>query len=232
MSIPDRDSGSPAADGTSTRGTRPGPGRPRRIPVDEERALVLAAARRVFGRSGLAGAGIGRIAREAGVSRQAVYALYGDKAALFRATVADVEEDLYAAVSGDVLAPTEEDLLTVARRDYARLFDFVRDHPDAYPVLREAERTGDPALARVHARLVPLYAEGSRRRFAASGIESGRADEVLVSLYFAMTEALATGQEHDADRAALLDLLAEFTVGGVSRVLRHRPDIIMRLRRP
>ena len=202
------------------------------MPVDEQRTLVLRAARRVFATSGLEAGTIEQIAREAGVSRQAVYELFGDKQSLFRAVVADAEQEAYEALTLEVLEPAEHDLVSVARRNYARLFSFVAENPDVYVVLQEAERRCEPALTRLRERLSPVYAEASRQRWAAHGISSGRADQALVAMYFAMTEALValSQQEEGPDRDALIELLTQFTVGGVARVFRRHPEIIQRLR--
>src|SRR5207302_1735426 len=83
-------------------------------------------------------------------------------------------------------------------------------------VLRAAERAGDPALTRLRERLAVVYADASRKRWAEHGIDSGRADRALVTLFFAMTESLvqATWDGEPPDQEALIDLLTEFTVGG------------------
>lgn len=56
-----------------------------RIPAGERRALIVAAARRVFSRHGYDGAKTLQIAREAGVSEALVYRHFPSKLALFRA---------------------------------------------------------------------------------------------------------------------------------------------------
>lgn len=216
---------------STTRSGR-GPGRPRKIDLKQQRDQVLRAATTVFAQAGLDAATIERIAREAGTTRQSVYEIFGDKESLFAAAVTDAQDRAYAALSRDVLEPPDEDLASVARRGYARMFTFVADQPDSYELLHVAERAGDPAMTRLCRLLAPVYAEASRRRWEAQGITSGRADDALVAMYFAMTEALVTlSRTEDApDRETLIDLLTEFTVGGVSRVLRRAPDIIDRLR--
>jgi hypothetical protein len=109
---------------------------------------------------------------------------------------------------------------------------FVADSPEAYGVLRAAERAGDPALTRLRERLAVVYADASRKRWAAHGIDSGRADRALVTLFFAMTESLvqATWDGEPPDQEALIDLLTEFTVGGVARLQTKASDVIDRLR--
>ncbi|TNC26201.1 TetR/AcrR family transcriptional regulator [Amycolatopsis alkalitolerans] len=209
-----------------------GPGRPRRLPVEEQRGLVLAAARQVFAARGVQGATIEGIARQAGLTRQAVYELFGDKHELFTHTVADTEELAYRTIAERGSGDPELDLKSWARKNYATMFAFVAEHPDALPVLQEAERTGDPAATRLRSRLAEVYTAASGERWAAFGIEPGRADTALVAMYFAMTEVLVTlswpGEPPDPD--ALIDLLTEFTIGGVLRLYSHAPDVLDRLR--
>jgi AcrR family transcriptional regulator len=202
-------------------------GRPRKLPVDEQRALVLNAAAHMFAVHGAQAATIEQIAREAGVTRQAVYEQFGDRAALFAQVVAVVEERAFAAIG-----PRMPGNRSWVRDNYANMFAFVAANPDSFPVLREAERAGDLALTRLRGRLAQVYTDASRQRWAAHGVEPGRADRVLVSLYFAMTEALvqASWDGEPPDREALIDLLTEFTVGGVRRLHEHTPDVITRLR--
>jgi AcrR family transcriptional regulator len=209
-----------------------GPGRPRKVPVAEQRAQVLAAASHVFAANGLQGATIEHIAREAGLTRQAVYELYGDKNALFEAVVTQAEEDAYAAVASAGASDAELDLKSWARKNYAALFEFVASHPDALPLFQEAERAGNQALSRLRQRLARVYTDASGRRWAAFGVEPGRADTALVTMYFAMVESLVRlNWDGDApDRDALLDLLTEFTIGGVLRLHSQTPEVIARVR--
>ncbi|MBT9608164.1 TetR/AcrR family transcriptional regulator [Microbacterium sp.] len=60
--------------------------------TEETRRKLLAAATQHFARSGLAGARIDAIARDAGVNKERIYQYFGDKAGLF-ASVLDVEID-------------------------------------------------------------------------------------------------------------------------------------------
>lgn len=215
-----------------SRPRKRGPGRPRKLPVEEQRVLVLSAARQMFATHGVQGATIEQIAREAGLNRQAVYELFGDKSDLFDQTVGDTEELAYTTISEPGAGDADLDLKSWAHKNYANMFAFVTEHPDALPVLQEAERTGNPALSRLRSRLAEVYTAASRERWAAYGVEPGRADTALVAMYFAMTEALVNlSWSGDApDRDALIDLLTEFTVGGVLRLHTHSPEVIERVR--
>ncbi|MEA5359573.1 TetR/AcrR family transcriptional regulator [Amycolatopsis sp., V23-08] len=207
-------------------------GRPRKLPVGEQRARVLRATAKVVAQHGMQGATIEQIAREAGVSRQAVYEQFGDRTALFAEVVAEVEGRAFAAIAKASVADPQAGLREWARASYAGMVTFVAESPEAYGVLRAAERAGDPALTRLRERLAVVYAEASAKRWAAHGIDSGRADRALVTLFFAMTESLvqATWDGEPPPQDALIDLLTEFTVGGVARLQTKASDVIERLR--
>ncbi|UOZ08727.1 TetR/AcrR family transcriptional regulator [Amycolatopsis sp. WQ 127309] len=207
-------------------------GRPRKLPVAEQRARVLQATAKVVAQHGMQGATIEQIAREAGVSRQAVYEQFGDRTALFAEVVAEIEERAFTAIAGASVADPQTGLRGWARASYATMVTFVADSPEAYGVLRAAERAGDPALTRLRERLAVVYADATAKRWAAHGIDSGRADRALITLVFAMTESLvqATWDGEPPPQDALIDLLTEFTVGGVARLQTKASDVIERLR--
>lgn len=211
---------------------RRGPGRPRKHSLAQERDWILAAAAKAFAIEGKHGATIGQISTAAGVSRQSVYEHFGDKDALFAAVVTDAEELAVTWIGSRAQDDTEPDLRAWARVNYAAMFELATSHPAVLPVLQEAERCGDPAMTRVRARLTELYTEASRQRWAEYGIEPGSTDTALVAMYIAMTEALVNlaWEDEPPDPAALIDLLTEFTVGGVFRLHEHGKEIIDRLR--
>lgn len=203
-------------------------GRPRTRSVAEQRALVLAAARAVFAANGQHGASIEQIAKQAGVPRQAVYEQFGDKAGLFTATVADTEELVLRAIGTPA---TEPDMRARVHAHHATLFAFVAEHPDALPLLREAERGGDPALSRLRTALAAAYAEAGEPRWRALGIEPGRLNTVLYALHIAMAEAavhLPSDQSPEPD--ALIELLTEFTIGGLTHLYVNAPGLLDKLR--
>ncbi|WP_425310591.1 helix-turn-helix domain-containing protein [Ammonicoccus fulvus] len=61
------------------------------------RATITAAARRLFERDGFAATTIAAVAKEAGVSQQTVYAVFGNKPALVRAILEQMEETAEAS---------------------------------------------------------------------------------------------------------------------------------------
>jgi AcrR family transcriptional regulator len=68
----------------------------------QTRAALITAARRLFGADGFAEAGAERIAREAGMTRGALYHQFADKADLFAAVLDQVEAEIALRVAGAV----------------------------------------------------------------------------------------------------------------------------------
>jgi AcrR family transcriptional regulator len=84
----------------------------------QTRAALITAARRLFGAEGFAEVGAERIAREAGMTRGALYHQFADKADLFAAVLDEVEAEIAQrvadAVAGFDLADTTGMLLAGA----------------------------------------------------------------------------------------------------------------------
>jgi len=85
-----------------------------------KRQAILDAAKRAFVRDGVAAAGIDAIAIEAGVSRQTVYNLIGDREQLFVAVVEDVTAHSSAQLMAVVASmPDRPDDIQAALTDFA-----------------------------------------------------------------------------------------------------------------
>lgn len=107
----------PHVQGVSRADVGPRPSPPRGRPPDpRKRQAILEAARRIFLNEGYE-ASLDAVARQAGVSRQTIYNLYGGKDELFLAVLRDRSEQLAAPLSeADGDASPREVLLEVARR--------------------------------------------------------------------------------------------------------------------
>ncbi|HEV2595545.1 MAG TPA: TetR/AcrR family transcriptional regulator [Sphingomicrobium sp.] len=109
------------------------------------RARILEAALALV-RNGVAGVNMVQIAKAAGVSRQALYLHFSDRADLYVAMVRHVDEQrgLAAALEALELAPTGKSALSEAVAMQARM------NPHLYPVAAsiDALRRQDPALQR------------------------------------------------------------------------------------
>ncbi|HLM64140.1 MAG TPA: TetR/AcrR family transcriptional regulator [Acidimicrobiales bacterium] len=207
------------------------PGRPRALPLEEQRRLVVDAGRRVFAREGYNGATIERVAREAGTPRSSVYELFNGKDDLFAAVVADAADRFVTHLLRGFHAAEGMPLREFARRNFATVFELFERDRDAVTVLLNAERGGmEPPMAAVADTRRRVLAEVGRltsERWADYGIEIGAANEMLSLMYFGLAEGVAVRQANDGDwdREALIDLLTEFTAGGLSRLTRH-PEVL------
>ena len=113
--------------------------RQRRDPV-ATRGKLLAAARREFARSGLAGARVDEIAARAGVNKQLVYHYFGDKDALYLAVLEWVYEEIRTQereLNLEGLPPER-----AIRKLIESSFDHLARHPDFILLLNDENRHG------------------------------------------------------------------------------------------
>jgi len=124
------------------------------------RQKLLAAARREFAASGLAGARVDEIAARAGVNKQLVYHYFGDKDALYLAVLEWVYEEIRAQERKLNLAglPPERAI----RKLVESSFDHLAAHPDFIVLLNDENRggarhvRGSRRLEAMHSPLVSL----------------------------------------------------------------------------
>lgn len=212
--------------------TRRGPGRPRKLPAGQQRALVLAAARRVFARAGLRAATIEEVAQRAGVTRQAVYEQFGDKNALFDAVILALMEELNVLFGTPPELAAELDDAAWVRAHFGQVLGYLAQHPDSGLLVQEAIRTRDPVLAQIRLRLTGVYVEALQQRFALRGVQLGRAAEALITMAVGMAEALnsMSWRGEPPDTETLIDVLTEFTVGGLTALTVGAPELLNKLR--
>lgn len=208
------------------------PGRPRALPIDEQRRVVIDAALKVFAADGFNGATIERVAREAGTARSSVYELFQGKEDLFTAAVEEAAERVVSHLSEGFRRSEDMPLRDFARHSFAVVFDMVEQDRDAVAVLLSAEHAGvAPYVASVADTRRRVLDEINRytgaARWSDYGIEVGSASIMLSLMYFGMGEVVALRQADETgwDREALIDLLAEFTVGGLFRLGLH-PEVL------
>src|SRR5262245_29418625 len=118
-----------------------------RLPAGERREVLLAAARRVFGRSGYHAATTREIAAAAGVSEALLYQHFSSKRELFieviETAAADLERRVLAARAG----------ADPAAAGLAAYFDFVEQESELYRVFFRQALLQDPALQQLWRRL-------------------------------------------------------------------------------
>src|ERR1700755_2207470 len=104
------------------------------------RQKLLAAARREFAASGLAGARVDEIAARAGVNKQLVYHYFGDKDALYLAVLEWVYEEIRAqerTLNLEGLPPEQ-----AIKKLIESSFDHLARHPDFIVLLNDENRNG------------------------------------------------------------------------------------------
>src|ERR1700729_620760 len=104
------------------------------------RQKLLAAARREFAESGLAGARVDEIAARAGVNKQLVYHYFGDKDALYLAVLEWVYEEIRAQerkLNLEGLPPEQ-----AIKKLIESSFDHLALHPDFIVLLNDENRNG------------------------------------------------------------------------------------------
>src|SRR5260370_27317045 len=134
----------------------------RRVP-GATRKNLLAAARREFAKSGLAGARVDEIAARAGVNKQLVYHYFGDKDALYLAVLEWVYEEIRAQERTLNLegVPPERAI----RKLIESSFDHLALHPDFIVLLNDENRNGarhvraSPRIEDMHSPLVSMVSK-------------------------------------------------------------------------
>jgi TetR/AcrR family transcriptional regulator len=114
--------------------------RPQRRNPEATRQKLLAAARREFADSGLAGARVDEIAARAGVNKQLVYHYFGDKDALYLAVLEWVYEEI--RTQERKLNLTGLPPVQAIRKLVESSFDHLAAHPDFILLLNDENRAG------------------------------------------------------------------------------------------
>ena len=139
-----------------------GPKVQRRNPVATRRKL-LAAARREFATSGLAGARVDEIAARAGVNKQLVYHYFGDKDALYLTVLEWVYEEIREQERRLNLEGVPPEL--AIRKLIEASFDYLAAHPDFVVLLNDENRGGarhvrrSKRLEAMHSPLVSMVSQ-------------------------------------------------------------------------
>ncbi|HEX5947703.1 MAG TPA: TetR/AcrR family transcriptional regulator [Acidimicrobiales bacterium] len=210
-----------------------GPGRPRAQPLEEQRRQVLDAACAVFAHHGYHGATIEAVARGAETPRPTVYELFGGKDELFAAVVDDAAERVVRRLSASFTESQEYSLEDFVRHNFAAVFDLFEQDREAVTVLLSAEQGSidrpTPAPKAVRTRVLQEISEFTRSRWEALGVDIGESAEIMGLMFFRMAEGLAIRQADDPgwDRDAFIDLLTEFTLGGIERLWAQSQDVLV-----
>ncbi len=190
----------------------------------------MAAGLRCFGRDGYRRTALDRVAREAGISRAAVYLHFANKEELFRALVDDVHAhalaDASAAARRD--APLAERLTAAMAAKTARFFDLLRSSEHAAEFIDEDHRLcGDISTtfaakhARLLARMIATAAAAGEISLAPIGASPTQLAELLLDTAEGIKTRNRTLLSADAYRRRLGDavriLLAGLAPGSAKR---------------
>ncbi len=213
-----------------SEGKRP-PGRPRNLPVEEQRRVILEGAREVFAIHGFRGATIERVARTAGVARPAVYEHFGGKEELWVAVVDDAVERVFEWTGARIDLAIDRSLRSMVRLTVSSLFEFIEAHPHEAAIIRLVEQTGTDSAhvevvagrQRIEAALTFLMENG----WAPYGGIPKEAARVLAVSCISMVEAVGFRQvaEPGWSSAATIDLLTELLIGGFQRLATDRRTV-------
>lgn len=215
------------------RSAKRGPGRPRAQPLEEQRRSVLDSARAVFAQHGYHGATIEAVARGSGTPRPTVYELFGSKDDLFAAVVDDSADRVVVRLSASFTESAEFPLDEFVRHNFAAVFDLFEHDRDAVTVLLSAEQgsVDRPTTApdTVRTRVLQEISEFTRSRWEEMGVDVGDSAEIMALIFFRMAEGLAIRQADDDswDREAFIDLLTEFTLGGINRLWEESQGVLV-----
>jgi thiamine pyrophosphokinase len=210
-----------------------GPGRPRAQPLEEQRRQVLDAARAVFAQHGYHGATIEAIARGSGTPRPTVYELFGTKDDLFAAVVDDSADRVVARLSASFTESEEWGTKDFVRHNFAAVFELFEQDRDAVTVLLNAEQGSvdrpTSAPGEVRRRVLQEISAFTRTRWDVFGVDVGDAAEIMALMFFRMAEGLAMRHADDPgwNREAFIDLLTEFTLGGIDRLWVRAQDVLV-----
>ncbi|ANF32525.1 hypothetical protein A0130_13375 [Leifsonia xyli] len=180
------------------------------------RKRILEAARAEFAQYGFGGGRIDRIAVGAGANKERIYAYFGDKRALFVATIASVITEVAETVGGDA-----DGIVDFA----GRVYDFIAGHPQTLRLLSWARLETDPwEEATAQLRGLPVPEELIARWQREGGVSRAWDPRDLYVVIWGLCEVwqLAPFRVEDADGRT--DARRRELVQSIVRVLTARED--------
>lgn len=178
---------------------------------------ILEAAAQEFGQRGYHDAAITGITARAGVALGSFYTYFDSKEAVFRALVRDMSHATRAHVAEAVKdAP---DRLSAERTGLAAFIAFVRQHPELYRIIEEAQFVAEDAYRDHYLGFV----EGYRRNLSAArsrGEISDGPDELRAWILIGMSVFLGMRYgiwRHDLSPEEVADRTIAFVAEGIAR---------------
>jgi len=162
-----------------------------------------------------------------------VYELFGSKDELFVAVVDDSADRVVERLSASFTESETYSLEAFVRHNFAAVFELFALDRESVIVLLNAEQgpidRPTVAAATVRKRVLHEISAFTRTRWEALGVDIGDAAEIMALMFFRMAEGLAIREADDPgwDREAFIDLLTEFTLGGIARLWEQSQDVLI-----
>jgi AcrR family transcriptional regulator len=141
---------------------RPSTSSERSLPVtprgQKTRQKLLRAAEVIFGEKGYERASIADITRKSGVALGTFYVYFPDKQSIFVEVVDELGERLRRLIAESVAGLSNR--LEVEREGLRAFFEFAREHPNLYRVVRQAEFVDEECYRRYYDRFAKGYVRG------------------------------------------------------------------------
>jgi AcrR family transcriptional regulator len=166
------------------------------------REQLLAAASRVFARSGYHGASMSEIAAEAGFSKGALYWSFASKDELFFALLDELDEHLRALITAAATAPADRDISGELSRDISAVLENGRDVVllfHEYSALAVRDPKVAVRYAERNARLRAELAASMRTRHETAGIPLALPAEQMATAVIALVDGLSIQQLTEPD---------------------------------
>lgn len=141
---------------------RPSTSSERSLPVtprgQKTRQKLLRAAEVIFGEKGYERASIADITRKSGVALGTFYVYFPDKQSIFVEVVDELGERLRRLIAESVAGLSNR--LEMEREGLRAFFEFAREHPNLYRVVRQAEFVDEECYRRYYDRFAKGYVRG------------------------------------------------------------------------
>lgn len=151
---------------------RPSTSLERSLPVtprgQKTRQKLLRAAEVIFGEKGYERASIADITRKSGVALGTFYVYFPDKQSIFVEVVDELGERLRRLIAQSVSGLSHR--LEVEREGLRAFFEFAREHPNLYRVVRQAEFVDEECYRRYYDRFAKGYVRGLTQAMEAGQI--------------------------------------------------------------
>jgi len=218
----------PAGDASATSEAAPASGtarrprgRPRQVPLEEQRETILATATRLFATDGFDGVTSERIAEASGVGRPTVYQLFGSKNEVFLAAI----DRAFARILSHVRRSFGTTVNLRGRKqavaNIVSYFEIVTQEPDTFQMLLLADRSGDAptrdAAKVIRRRMQDAVAAYMRATWEGFQDLTERDAQLAATLIASAVETSAVYHLERPDRttAEIVQFVADFVWAGI-----------------